>query len=214
MPDAALPGHKSSYMQSRLMRRYPLAQNLAAHESPPSPRATRARRPGSSNITASCVGNGGCAVTRSAPPFPRRPRNRPLRCRPRASLPSILPARPSLAPVQQTRIKPCSIKERRRAGEKIMGRIKGCRRSVTRPTPGQTGSRRKCEHAFAGVASFARRWFVRSSPRAMAWPKPPPSAVKVLLAALRSTYDSGGVSANALLGFGFGQNQADGAASF
>jgi hypothetical protein len=43
----------------------------------------------------------------------------------------------------------------------------------------------------------------------MAWPKPPPSAVKVLLAALRSTYDSGGVSASGLLGFGFGQNQAD-----
>jgi hypothetical protein len=43
----------------------------------------------------------------------------------------------------------------------------------------------------------------------MSWPKPPPNAVKVLLAALRSTCDSGGVSACGLLGFGFDQNQAD-----
>jgi hypothetical protein len=35
-----------------------------------------------------------------------------------------------------------------------------------KPTPGQTGSGRKCEHAFAGVALFVCRWFVRSSPRA------------------------------------------------
>jgi hypothetical protein len=33
-----------------------------AHESPPSPRVPRVRRPGSSNITASCVGGGDCAV--------------------------------------------------------------------------------------------------------------------------------------------------------
>jgi hypothetical protein len=41
------------------------------------------------------------------------------------------------------------------------------------------------------------------------WPKPPPRAVKAFLAALRSAIDSGGVSASGLLGFGFGQNQAD-----
>ena len=56
--------HKRCYLQSRLMRRCPLAQNLAAHESPPSPRVTRARRPGSLKITSSCVRRGDGAVTR------------------------------------------------------------------------------------------------------------------------------------------------------
>ena len=39
-----------------------------AHESPPSPRVPRVRRPGSSNITASCVRAGVCAVTLAADP--------------------------------------------------------------------------------------------------------------------------------------------------
>jgi hypothetical protein len=39
-----------------------------AHESPPSPRVCRVRRPGSSNITASCVREGVCAVTLAADP--------------------------------------------------------------------------------------------------------------------------------------------------
>jgi hypothetical protein len=39
-----------------------------------------------------------------------------------ASLPSILPARPSLAPVQQQmKIKPCSMERRNGDGEKIVG---------------------------------------------------------------------------------------------
>ena len=98
-----------------------------AHESPPSPRVCRARRPGSLKITSSCVRHGGGAVTLSAPPFPRRPRNRPLRCRPRASLPGIRPARPSLGAQKfGALIKPCSMKSRRRAGQKIAGRIKRC----------------------------------------------------------------------------------------
>jgi hypothetical protein len=39
-----------------------------AHESPPSPRVSRARRPGSLKITSSCVRHGGGAVTPTADP--------------------------------------------------------------------------------------------------------------------------------------------------
>ena len=72
------------------------SRNLAAHESPPSPRVTRARRPGSLNITASCVRHGGGAVTGVAVlTLALGQRNAS------ASLPGIRPARPSLGAPQK-----------------------------------------------------------------------------------------------------------------
>jgi hypothetical protein len=41
MPDASLPAHKSSYMQCRLMRRYPLCGASGARVSAVSPRVSR-----------------------------------------------------------------------------------------------------------------------------------------------------------------------------
>ncbi len=126
-----------------------------AHESPPSPRWI-VRRPGSLNITASCVRVGGCAVTLTAPPFPRRPRNRPLRCSQRASLPASVPPAARLA------------QRKKLARESNLAQWNVAAAS-DKKSVNESAVAGKVNAQPLEVAPVVRRWFVRSSPRARSW---------------------------------------------
>jgi hypothetical protein len=66
MPDASLPAHKSSYMQCRLMRRYPLCGASGARVSAVSPRGSRPTARFIEYNCVLCVGAATGVVTRVA----------------------------------------------------------------------------------------------------------------------------------------------------